>query len=174
MIEQRILADEIMDACVKSIKAGGKILICGNGGLAAESQHFAAEMVGKFGKDIYVPCIDLTSNSALVTALANDIGFPDVFSHQISVLAHQGDIVIIMTTSDFKDKKSEHSYNIIKAIQATKNKGTISILIGGLKTPKLESDLVFNSNFEPTSAVQNDIVSFLHYLAYNIKRRLLK
>ena len=73
------LANEI----ARCYYAGGKVLICGNGGLAAEAEHFTAELMGKFSKDVYIPCIALTCPSALITAISNDVSFADVFAHNI-------------------------------------------------------------------------------------------
>ena len=71
----------------KCYQKGGKVLICGNGGLAAESEHFAAELMGKYGRDVYIPCIALTSNSSLTTAISNDMGFENVFRKVFSEMS---------------------------------------------------------------------------------------
>ncbi len=163
--DKRIYADELMDAVVNAHKKGKKVLICGNGGLASESEHFAAEMMGKFAFEIYVPCIALTSNSALITALSNDIGFEEVFSNQVKVLGKKGDVFIGMTTSN--------SENIVRALKIAKEKGLITVAICGEKSKDFEfADYTIKLHGEETAAVQNDAISFLHYLAYNIKRRL--
>lgn len=99
------------------------IFIAGNGGLAAESEHFAAELMGKFHKDIFIPCIALTANSSLLTALANDIGFENVFAHQIEVMGEKDDVFIGLTTT--------HSRNILKAVEIARNKGMKVILMDG-------------------------------------------
>ncbi len=134
-------------------KSGGKVLICGNGGLAAESEHFAAELMSKFAFDIYVPCIALTTNSVLITAISHDMGFENVFSHQIETLAQPGDILIAMTTSA--------SPNILKAIEAGKNNGMITFLL---------DRSVWAGN--DTAEIQNNAIRMLHQLAYEIKREL--
>ena len=99
------------------------IFIAGNGGLAAESEHFAAELVGKYHSDVYVPCIALTANSSLVTALANDMGYENVFSHQINVLGNKDDTFIGMTTTA--------SENIMRAAETAKEKGMQVLLLDG-------------------------------------------
>lgn len=76
------------------------ILICGNGGLSTHAAHFAAELTGVFYKDVFVPCIDLGSNEAQLTALTNDIGWENVYSHLVSVFGKKGDTFIGLTTSD--------------------------------------------------------------------------
>ena len=99
------------------------IFIAGNGGLAAEAEHFAAELMGKFASDIYIPCIALTTNSSLITALANDIGFESVFAHQLEVMGGKGDTFIGLTTT--------HSKNILKAVEVARKKEMTVILMDG-------------------------------------------
>jgi len=99
------------------------IFIAGNGGLAAESEHFAAELMGKFYSDVYIPCIALTANSSLITALANDIGYENVFSHQIQVLGSKDDTFIGMTTTA--------SENILRAVDVAKEIGMQVVLLDG-------------------------------------------
>ena len=129
------------------------IFIAGNGGLAAESEHFAAELVGKYAFDVYIPCIALTANSSLITALANDIGYENVFSHQLGVLGKKGDTFIGMTTS--------HSKNILKAVDVAKEKGMKVILLDG---DKLIGDTVAEK--------QNYAIRLLHEMAYDMKKEL--
>ena len=81
MNEINELAGLIIDAHLK----GNKVLACGNGGLCAESEHFSAELVGKYAFDEYVPCISLTSNTFILTAIANDLGYAEVFAHPTSL-----------------------------------------------------------------------------------------
>ena len=143
----------ITDDIINAIKTGHKIMIAGNGGLAAESEHFAAELMGKFAYDVYVPCIALTTNSSLITALANDIGYENVFSHQVSYLGKSGDIFIGMTTS--------HSPNILMACLAAANKNILSILWDG--------DILLGNT---TEEKQEYAIKELHRLARLIKKEL--
>ena len=127
------------------------IYIAGNGGLAAESEHFAAELMGQYAFDVFIPCISLTGPSSLITALANDIGFENVFSHQLEVLGREGDTFIGMTTS--------HSKNILKAVEVAKSKG--------MKVLLLDGDFLTGDN---TAEKQNYAVQYLHMLAFNLKK----
>ncbi len=129
------------------------IFIAGNGGLAAESEHFAAELMGKYGKDVYIPCISLTSNTSLLTALANDLGWENVFSHQIEVMGQPGDIFIGMTTS--------HSKNILKAAKVARKKGMEVILLDGDNLPGAD-----------VAAKQESALSILHKMALKLKEKL--
>ena len=136
------------------------IFICGNGGLASHAEHFAAELMGKFGYDVYIPCLSLTCNSALITALANDLGFEYVFSHQLEVLAKKGDTLIVLTTSKLS-KDNKHSLNLYNAVQTAYNKKMKVIL--------LDQD---NLQGETTAEKQNWALAFLHNLALELKRNL--
>ena len=147
----------MIEAIVKSLKDGGKILICGNGGLAAESEHFAAELVGKFGQNVFLPCISLTSNTSLITALANDIGFENVFAHQVAVLGKRGDIFIGMTTS--------HSKNILLAYEDAQEKEMTAFL---WDAAWIEGEI--GNNIASVAEKQEFIIVALHKLAAGIKR----
>ncbi|MDD5731241.1 MAG: D-sedoheptulose 7-phosphate isomerase [Candidatus Omnitrophica bacterium] len=91
---------EIASAAIESLKNSGKIIIFGNGGSAADSQHIAAEFVGRFKKDrTGLAAIALTTNTSIITALANDYGYDIIFSKQIEALAQKNDLVIGVSTS---------------------------------------------------------------------------
>ncbi len=160
------LAAELVHDIVASVRHGGKVLICGNGGLAAESEHFAAELVGKFGRDVYAPCIALTGNSSVVTALSNDFGYDQLFAHQACVLGRQGDVLIAMTTS--------RSPNIVNALMAGRERGLITAVLCGEQSGQFDATHTVRLHGEESAAMQQDALSFLHYLAYNIKREMLK
>ena len=137
-------------AIAEAYKRGNKVLICGNGGLAAESEHFAAELMGKYGRDIFIPCISLTGPSSLVTALANDMGFLEVFTHQVGVLGRKGDILIGMTTSS--------SQNVTQALSAGDYLELQTFLINRKVCPG-----------DTVGEVQNNIIKFLHQVALEAK-----
>jgi D-sedoheptulose 7-phosphate isomerase len=101
----------------QSLKGGGKILFCGNGGSAADSQHLATELVVRYKLNRpALPAIALTTDSSLLTACANDFSFEDIFSRQIEGLGRPGDILIGISTSG-------HSPNILKALKVAKELG---------------------------------------------------
>jgi phosphoheptose isomerase len=131
-------------------KRGNKVLICGNGGLASESEHFAAELMGKYGRDIFIPCIALTGPSSLITAISNDMGFEKVFSHQVKILGQTDDIFIGMTTSASK--------NVIDAIiQASEN---------GLNYYLIDRSSICGTT---VAEIQENIIKFLHQVALEAK-----
>lgn len=125
-------------------------LIAGNGGLAAEASHFAAELTGKYHKDVYIPCIDLGSNEAQLTALTNDIGWENVYAHLVSVFGKEGDTFIGMTTS--------RAENILNACAVARLRGLDVIL--------LDKDTLVG---EDTAEKQEYAIKYLHQLARRIK-----
>ena len=108
-----------------TLRAGGRLLICGNGGSAAEAAHFATELGGRYqGTRRSLPAIALSSDGSLVTCIGNDFGFEQVFSRQISGLAKPGDLVVVLTSSG-------NSGNIVDALQEAKRLGLKSIAFLG-------------------------------------------
>jgi len=94
------VATKIADRIINTIRSGNKILICGNGGSASQSQHFAAELIGKFEHVRQaLPAIALTTDTSALTAIGNDFGFQFVFSRQVEALGKQGDLIIGISTS---------------------------------------------------------------------------
>jgi D-sedoheptulose 7-phosphate isomerase len=109
------LATPISDAVALMFTAlsnGNKILACGNGGSAADSQHFAAELVGRFERErLPLPAIALTTDTSIITAIGNDYSFKEIFSKQIQAFGQSGDVLLAMSTSG-------NSANVIAAIEA--------------------------------------------------------
>jgi D-sedoheptulose 7-phosphate isomerase len=115
-------AIELMFQCVSS---GAKIMACGNGGSAADAQHFAAELVGRFERERKeLGAIALTTDSSILTAVGNDYGYDEIFSKQVSALGKTGDILLAISTSG-------NSKNVIKAIEIAKSKGITVIALTG-------------------------------------------
>ena len=101
----------------KSLKEGHKVLFCGNGGSAADSQHLAAEFVGRFQKERKgLPAIALTVDTSILTAIANDYGYETVFARQVQALGEAGDVLIGISTSG-------NSRNVLLAVEEAKTKG---------------------------------------------------
>jgi len=151
---------------IKSLKKGNKILICGNGGSAAESQHFAAELVGRFEKErLAIPCIALTTDTSNITSISNDSSFEYVFSRQIEALGNKDDILIILTSSDFNE--DGHSLNLKNAIIKAKEKNMKTILLGSIKSEKIGAlvDIAIKVNHKNTARIQEGHLLILHILA---------
>jgi len=109
------------DSIISSLKDGGKIIVAGNGGSAADAQHFTAEIVGRYQRERKgLPAIAITTNSSLITALANDFSFEMLFARQIEALANEEDVFVGITTSG-------NSPNIIEAFVQSREIGVKSI-----------------------------------------------
>ena len=108
-----------------TLRREGRLLICGNGGSAAEAAHFATELVGRYAKTRRsLPAIALSSDGSLVTCIGNDFGYEQVFARQVTGLARSGDLVVVLTSSG-------NSGNIIAALHETKKLGLESIAFLG-------------------------------------------
>lgn len=113
------------EAVIKTLKEGGKIIIFGNGGSAADSQHIAAELVGRFLKERKaLPAIALTTNSSILTAISNDYSYNQVFSRQLDAIAAKNDTVIGISTSG-------KAPNVSEAVSLANKKGITTIALTG-------------------------------------------
>ncbi len=134
IIEQS--TDEIAECAqilISTVKYGKKVMICGNGGSAADAQHIAAEFVGRYETERRaLPAIALTTDTSAITALANDYGFERIFARQIDALATEGDCLIAISTSG-------NSPNVIAAVMAARSRGCRVIGMTGANGKKLAS-----------------------------------
>ena len=116
----------------QALRSGGKLLICGNGGSAADSQHVAAELVVRFQKERKaLAALALTTDTSLLTAEANDHGFDTIFSRQVEALGKKGDVLLAISTSG-------NSANVLKAAQAARKNGLATIGLSGGNGGKLK------------------------------------
>jgi len=146
--------------------SGSKVLICGNGGSAADSQHLAAEFVGSFSKDIKrdgLPAIALTTDSSILTAISNDFAFEDIFSRQIEAYGAEGDSLIVFTTSG-------NSQNCLKAVRAAKGKNIRTIAFTKINAEITK--LVDIAIEVPSSNTQH--IQECHILSYHILSELVE
>jgi D-sedoheptulose 7-phosphate isomerase len=119
------LVEEVAQAIVSALALGGKLLVCGNGGSAADAQHFAAELTGRYRRErTPLAAIALTTDSSALTCIGNDYAFDEVFSRQVRALAAKGDVVFGITTSG-------NSGNVVKAFEAAKERGATTIAFTG-------------------------------------------
>jgi D-sedoheptulose 7-phosphate isomerase len=158
----------IAKTIVKAFRNNKKVLLFGNGGSAADAQHIAAEWVGRFYKDRKsLPAIALTTDSSIVTAIANDYGYENLFSRQIEGLSNRGDVAIGITTSGT-------SPNVLKAFAEAKRKGLITIGLTGEKgkvlAKKVDYCLVVPSEYTPR--VQEGHITALHIICEIIEKEL--
>lgn len=149
------IADEII-GCFQS---GGKLLICGNGGSAADAQHISTEMVCRFIRNrIALPAIALTCDSSILTAVPNDFGYEQVFARQVEALGNSGDILLAISTSGT-------SPSIIRAAERAKSQHMKVITMTGLPDSKLQyyADRSFCSHVGVTSITQE-----IHQIVYHL------
>ena len=140
------ISDSI-DAILKSLQNNGKIIIFGNGGSAADAQHFAAEFIGRFEKERdAIPAISLTTDSSIITSLANDYSFDKIFERQCEALIQPNDIIFVLSTSG-------NSPNVINGVKVAKKKNIISIGLlgnnGGNLKDHLTIPIIVTSNSTP-------------------------
>ena len=146
------------------LNAGNKILLCGNGGSAADAQHFAAELVGRFELERGgLPAIALTTDTSILTAIGNDYGFAQIFSRQVEAFARPGDALIGISTSG-------HSENVLLAMQKASNIGCLTIALTGRDGGAIAkaADLSLNVAVERTARVQEAHLMILHLLCEQI------
>ena len=118
---------EVAKVASSTIKANKKIMLCGNGGSAADSQHIAAEFIGRFEKERKsIAAIALTTDTSALTAIGNDYGYEEVFSRQVEGLGLSGDLLIGISTSG-------NSKNVVKALEVAKKKGIRTVALVGDK-----------------------------------------
>jgi D-sedoheptulose 7-phosphate isomerase len=167
---QSIYIEKIVHVIKNQVGKGRKILICGNGGSAADAQHFAAELVGRFEKNRpAISCIALTTDTSIITAVGNDFGYENIFTRQIESLGEPGDILIAISTSG-------SSKNIVKAARFALDKGLIVFSLIGSNPSELEhySTWWISINTERTCHIQEAHEVFLHYLAGEIENTVDK
>ncbi|MBD3376915.1 D-sedoheptulose 7-phosphate isomerase [candidate division KSB1 bacterium] len=117
--------NETATLLIKALQKEGKILICGNGGSAADAQHFAAELVGRFKRDRSpLAALALTTDTSILTAVGNDFEYDKVYQQQVEALAKKNDILVVLSTSG-------NSKNIVRAISAAKARGIKTIALLG-------------------------------------------
>lgn len=150
--------------CIKSLKTRGKVVLFGNGGSAADAQHIAAELVGRFKKERpSMPALALTTNTSALTAIANDYDYATVFSRQVQALVNKNDVVVGISTSG-------NSPNVIRGLKAAKHKGARTIALTG-NTGKLKelADLALCVPSKNTPRIQEVHILIGHILAHLIE-----
>jgi len=159
------LIEKIASLCISSLKKGGKIVFCGNGGSAADSQHLAAELVGRFLKEKRpLSSLALSTNTSILTALGNDYGFEYTFSKQIEALLKPEDILVAISTSG-------NSKNVIEAVKKAKEIKTKTIGLLGKGGGKLKKivDLPLVIESDNTARIQE-----MHILVGHILCKLIE
>lgn len=149
--------------CIAAIKNGNKIFVCGNGGSAADAQHFAAELVGVFEATRKpLPAIALTTDTSTITATANDYSYSQIFTRQLRALAKEGDVLIGISTSGY-------SLNVLDALEWAEQNALKTILLTGEKGENYKYDKIIIAS-KNTARIQECHIMILHILAYLIEK----
>ncbi|MFQ6036119.1 MAG: SIS domain-containing protein [Sedimentisphaerales bacterium] len=146
-------------AIIKALKQNGTIYLCGNGGSAADAQHIAGELVGRFTRERKaLAAVALSTDTSILTSIANDYAYEQVFARQVEALVKKGDLLWAFSTSGT-------SANIIAAAQSARRKGACVLAFTGRANSKLEqiADICFCANDKSTARSQE-----IHQLAYHI------
>lgn len=154
------------DLLTETFRSGSKVLICGNGGSAADSQHFAAEFVSAFSRDIQrqaLPALALTVDTSILTAFSNDFAFENVFARQVEAHGKPGDVLIALTTSG-------SSKNCIAAVRVAKSQGLKTIAL--TRTAGLIGNEVDVAIEVPSMNTQH--IQECHMLSYHILAELVE
>ncbi len=153
---------------VRVLAGGGQVLVFGNGGSAADAQHFAAELVGRFVRDRRGwPAIALTTDTSVLTAVANDFGFERVFARQVEALGRAGDLAVGITTSGV-------SPNVVRGLEAARTRGLQTIALTGNDggTAGRAADVHVNVPETVTARVQEAHITVLHLLCAFVDREV--
>ena len=178
-IKEQILTNQVKSInkaghiILKAFLKGRKLICCGNGGSAADSQHFVTELVvrlsnkSKREKPFYA--VSLTTNSSILTACGNDFGFDNIFSRQVQAIGKKGDVLFAISTSG-------NSRNVLNAVKMAKSSGIFTISLTGNTGGKLkkssELDINVNSNYCPH--IQEAHITIIHILCELIEREYLQ
>ena len=170
LVEPTAQAAELMLQCLMN---DGKILACGNGGSAADAQHFAAEMTGRFEKErMELAAVALTTDTSALTAIGNDYGFDHVFSKQVRALGRAGDVLVGISTSG-------NSVNVIEAIKAAHERDMHVIAMTGRDGGKIaamlkDTDVLLNVPYPRTARIQENHILLIHAMCDCIDSALLE
>ena len=175
-LKQKILTDEsllrvigeISEICVKALQKGGKVLFCGNGGSAADAQHLAAELSGRFYFDrepLFAEALHV--NTSYLTAVANDYSYDDIFSRLVKAKGREGDVLIGLSTSG-------NSANVIKAFEVAMETGMITVGLTGETGGKMKevSDYLINVPSKDTPRIQESHILVGHIICELIETKM--
>jgi len=165
-IEKQVLL--AIELCAKTIEGGGKLIFCGNGGSAADSQHIVAEFVGRFIRDRRpLPALALTTDTSIITSVANDYSFNDVFGRQVQALGKPGDCLIGISTSG-------NSVNVLNAFNVARALGINTIALvgkgGGEMSKATNVSIVVPSDV--TARIQEAHIMIGHILCSGVEHYL--
>ena len=161
-----------VQAILASVTSGGKVLACGNGGSAADAQHFAAEFVGRYERERpELAAIALTTDSSILTAIANDYDFNVIFAKQVRALGGAGDVLLAISTSG-------NSANVLAAIESAHERDMVGVALTGKGGGKIgqvlrETDVHISVPHERTARIQEVHLLALHCICDGVDTQLL-
>ena len=171
---KEILAEpisEAVDLMFAALSSGNKILACGNGGSAADCQHFAAELVGRFERErLPLPGIALSTDTSILTAVGNDYGYNDIFAKQVQALGQSGDVLLAISTSG-------NSENVLAAVKAAQEREMYVVALTGrnggkMKEQLTEQDVHICVPHERTARIQEVHLLVIHCICDGIDAAL--
>lgn len=169
--DDRALGDfitEVAAVCVHALENGGKIMLAGNGGSAADSQHLAGELVSRFAFDRSpLPAIALTTDTSILTSVANDYGYGEVFARQIQAQGRMGDVFFAISTSG-------RSANIIQGLRACREAGVVSVGLTGRSGGDMVElcDYCFRVPHDETPRIQEAYIVIGHLVCELVERSI--
>ncbi|TVR99591.1 MAG: SIS domain-containing protein [Rhodospirillales bacterium] len=165
---QTDLIGDIAARLIVAIRGGGKVMFCGNGGSAADAQHLAAELEGRFLIDrAPLPAMALTVNTSSLTAIANDFGYDEVFARQVRGIAKPGDVLVAISTSG-------NSANVVAALVAARERGVATVGLTGASGGRMEPlcDLCLKVPTTATPRIQEMHILVGHIVCDIVERTL--
>ncbi|TXH84067.1 MAG: SIS domain-containing protein [Rhizobium sp.] len=168
-IELRVTTHTIARAVTDALKAGNKLLLIGNGGSAADAQHIAAEIVGRYKQERPGwAAIALTTDTSALTAIANDYGFEQIFARQVQGLAKRGDVLFALSTSG-------RSPNILAALKMARDLGVVTVGFTGTKGESMRTacDHLFVSPTDDTPVIQQIHMMAMHAICDEVEQALI-
>jgi D-sedoheptulose 7-phosphate isomerase len=160
--------DAAAELCITALQGGGKVIFCGNGGSAADSQHLAAELMGRFLMDrTPLPALALTVDTSALTAIGNDYGFDEVFARQLRGIGRAGDVIVGLSTSG-------SSRNVVRAFEVAGELGIVRIaLTGAAESPMSAlSELALRVPSRQTNHIQEMHIAIGHIICGIVESRL--
>lgn len=158
----------LVEACAQSVMAGGKLMFLGNGGSAADAQHIATELSVRYvGDRAPIAALALTTDTSVLTAAANDMGYEQVFARQVQALGRAGDVVIGISTSG-------KSPNVVLALEAARKMGIVTAAFTGDDGAKMTAlaDHLINVPSKVTARIQEMHITLGHLLCETLEKRL--
>lgn len=177
-VKERILNDanllikinEAAELIIKTYKQGGRVFFCGNGGSAADAQHLAAELSGRFYFDRPPLAAEaLHVNTSYITAVANDYSYDVIFSREVDAFCKEGDVLVGISTSG-------NSANVLKAFETAKGKGVLTIAMTGESGGKMASisDILINVPSNDTPRIQESHITIGHIICQIVEEELFQ